>query len=332
MSAQKPLNWGILGAASFALDQMGPAIHAAKGAKLIAVASRGSQNAIGFEVLAPGITVYSGDSAYEALLADPEIEAVYIPLPNHLHVEWTLKALEAGKHVLCEKPMAMQSDEFDQIISARDKSGRVAAEAFMILHHPQWDYTRKLIADGEIGRLVRISGAFAFDSRADTNNIRHRPETGGGALRDIGVYTLGSARYVTGHEPEDISTKIRWENGVDAYTSISARFGDVDYSAYVTTRMSLFQEMTFHGETGLIRLTAPFNPGTYSEATVELRRGGDHLNVRKFPAVNHYVLQVEAFGRAIRENASFPVSLEFSKGSQQAIDAALNNSAEIEWT
>ncbi|MBD0864105.1 MAG: Gfo/Idh/MocA family oxidoreductase [Rhodobacteraceae bacterium] len=326
------LNWGILGAASFALEHMGPAIHAAQGATLAAVASRGLRNLAAFQALVPDIRTYSGDDAYMALLSDPDIDAVYIPLPNHMHVNWTLKALAAGKYVLCEKPMTLEGREFDQLIAACDRSGLVAAEAFMILHHPQWAYTRQLIADGAIGRLARISGAFAFDSREDVNNIRHRSETGGGALRDIGVYTFGSARFVTGAEPEDISARIRWENKVDAYSDVSARFGDVEYAAYTTTRMSLFQEMTFHGEGGLIRLTAPFNPGTYREAAVELHRDGHSVAVQKYPAVNQYVLQVEAFGRAVRGEESFPVTLEFSKGTQCAIDTALKNGSSLAWT
>ncbi len=130
-----PLRWGILGAANFAQNHMGPAIHAAKGADLVAIATSDPAKAVGFQAFAPGLQVFD---SYDALLADPSIDAVYVPLPNHLHVEWTIKALEAGKHVLCEKPIALQTSDFDALIAARDVSGKLAAEAFMIVHHPQF--------------------------------------------------------------------------------------------------------------------------------------------------------------------------------------------------
>ena len=173
----KPVQWGVLGAAKFARQHMGPAIHAAGGARLTGLATSDTAKAEPFLEFCPDLTTYG---SYEALLADPEIEAVYIPLPNHLHVEWSLKALDAGKHVLCEKPMTLQAEEFDQLIAKRDQTGLLAAEAYMIVHHPQWQLTRKLIADGAIGRLAHVTGAFSFDNRMDIGNIRNRAETGGG--------------------------------------------------------------------------------------------------------------------------------------------------------
>ncbi|WP_170381939.1 Gfo/Idh/MocA family protein [Ruegeria atlantica] len=320
------VNWGILGAANFALNHMGPAIHAANNAKLVALATGSKHKDAPFQALCPDLKIHD---SYDALLADPDIDAVYIPLPNHLHVEWSLKALEAGKHVLCEKPMTLQAGEFDTLIDARDQTGLLAAEAFMIVHHPQWHYVRELIQSGEIGRLVHVSGIFAFDSREDVENIRHRPETGGGALRDIGVYVLGSTRFVTGEEPQDISSRIRWENDVDAFTDIQASFPGFTYSAYVTTRLNLFQEMTFHGEGGLIRVTAPFNPRIYGEASVELHKDGRDVSRRRFPIIDQYKLQVEAFGDSATTGSQYPCPLEFSKETQVAIDQAFDNSRDI---
>lgn len=322
----KPINWGILGAANFALEHMGPAIHAAEGAALVALATGSASKVPAFRAFCPNIKVHE---TYEALIADPEVDAIYIPLPNHMHVEWSLKALEAGKHVLCEKPMALKAAEFEQLIEARDRTGLLAAEAFMIVHHPQWNYVRELIQDGRIGRLIHVSGIFSFDSREDIDNIRHRPETGGGALRDIGVYVMGSTRFVTGQEPEKATARIRWENGVDAFTDIRAQFSDFTYSAYVSTRMNLFQEMTFHGEGGLIRLTAPFNARVFGEASVELHQDGQDVLCRRFPAADQYKLQVEAFGRSVRDGRSFPCPLEFSKGTQEMIDLAFASAEAI---
>lgn len=313
----KPVQWGVLGASNFARNYMAPAIHAAEGARFSGLATSDPAKAAPFQAFCPDLAVYD---SYDALLATPEIDAVYVPLPNHLHVEWSLKALEAGKHVLCEKPMTMQADEFDTLIAKRDQTGLLAAEAYMIVHHPQWQFARKLVADGAIGKLVHVTGAFSYDNREDTGNIRNRAETGGGGLRDIGVYVIGSARYVSGAEPVSIQSAVRWEHGVDAFTEIHAQFPGFTYSTYVSIRMHPHQEMVFHGEGGVIRLTGPFNARVFGEARVELHRPGLEVQVTRFPGDDHYKLQVEAFGRSIREGVEYPCPLEFSRGTQRMID------------
>lgn len=323
---QNPVQWGILGASKFALQQMAPAIHAANGARFAGLATSDPAKAQPFQAYCSDLSVYD---SYDALLADPAIEAVYIPLPNHLHVEWSLKALDAGKHVLCEKPMTMQATEFDQLIAKRDQTGLLAAEAYMIVHHPQWQLARKLVADGAIGTVKHVTGAFSYDNRADTGNIRNRPETGGGGLRDIGVYVIGSARFVTGQEPETVRSTIRWENDVDVFTEINARFPGFTYSAYVSTRLHPNQWMEFHGEGGVIRLTAPFNARLFGEARVELHRPGLEVLVTRFPGDDHYKLQVEAFGRSVRDGSAYPCPLEFSRGTQVMIDQAFANAATL---
>lgn len=322
----KPVQWGILGAAKFARQFMGPAIHAASGARLSALATSDPAKAEPFQDFCPDLEVFDD---YDALLASPEIEAVYIPLPNHLHVEWSLKALDAGKHVLCEKPMTMRAEEFDALIHKRDQTGLLAAEAYMIVHHPQWQHVRDLIADGAIGDLVHVTGAFSFDNRTDTGNIRNRAETGGGGLRDIGVYVIGSARFATGQEPDTVQSAIRWEEGIDAFTEIRAQFPSFTYSAYVSIRMHPHQEMVFHGERGLIRLTAPFNARVFGEARVELHRPGLEVLVTRFPADDHYKLQVEAFCRTIRAGDEYPCTLEFSRGTQAMIDRVFDGATPL---
>ncbi|WP_170764449.1 Gfo/Idh/MocA family protein [Ruegeria lacuscaerulensis] len=314
---QKPVQWGVLGAAKFARHFMAPAIHGANGARLAGLATSSAAKAEPFQAFCPDLTVYD---SYDALLADPQIEAVYIPMPNHVHVEWSHKALDAGKHVLCEKPMTMKAPEFDALIEKRDQTGLLAAEAYMIVHHPQWQLARKLIADGAIGRLVHVTGAFSFDNRADTTNIRNRAETGGGGLRDIGVYVIGGARFATGQEPVSVQSAIRWEDGIDTFTEIRAQFPDFTYSTYVSIRMHPHQEMVFHGEGGVIRLTMPFNARVMGEARVELHRPKHEVQVTRFPGDDHYKLQVEAFCRSVREGAEYPCPLEFSRGTQQMID------------
>lgn len=310
------VNWGILGAAKFAQEHMGRAIHGAEGARLMALATRSHDKFDGFQSFAPDIRHHT---SYEALLADPEIEAVYIPLPNSLHVEWGLKALEAGKHVLVEKPVAMRAPQIDALIAARDRSGLMATEAYMIPHHPQWQRARELVQSGAVGRLRHISVAFSFDNR-DPSNIRNQAEMGGGALPDIGVYALGCARLVTGVEPVITGAQIDWEDGVDVMSRMQAMFGDVSYQGYVSTRMLPYQEAVFHGDEGLVRLTAPFNPNVYDGARIEIHQPDLGLRRERFPSASHYVLQVESFCRHLREGADYPWSLEDAKGTQLAID------------
>lgn len=329
----QPVRWGVLGAAKFALTHMARAINEADGAVFAALATSDVSRADPFRAFAPGIRVFTD---YDALLADPEIDAVFIPLPNHLHVEWTLKALAAGKHVLCEKPVAMRAEEIDTLIAARDASGLLAAEAFMIVHHPQWQRARDLIAEGAIGRVAHVDAAFSFDNRADPGNIRNRPETGGGGIRDIGVYTYGSVRFATGAEPvmESLAARIVRENGVDTWAQVTGDMegpaGRFTYSAMTSMRLFPRQEVTFQGSDGMLRVApAPFNAGTHDIAQVELHRPGQVVTIERFPAVRQYKLQVEAFCRSVRLGAAYPCPLEFSRGTQAMIDRVFAVAADI---
>lgn len=323
----KPVKWGILGASTFARNHMGPAINAAKNAALTALATSSPEKAAPFAAIAPGLRVHEG---YDALLGDEEIDAVYIPLPNHLHVEWTLKALDAGKAVLTEKPIAMKADEIDQLIAKRDETGLPAAEAYMIVHHPQWQYTRDLIRDGAVGKLMLVDAVFSYDNSGDPGNIRNKPETGGGSLPDIGVYTFGAARWVTGEEPDRLSAHIRRENDVDVFSHITGNFPSFRYSSVTSMRMAPRQHVTFHGDEGVLTLTAPFNAGVFGQAQVELHRtenGTPTVTTKRWPSANHYVLQVEAFGRWLRDGETYPWMLEDAKGTQAMIDKAFASEA-----
>ncbi|WP_420858113.1 Gfo/Idh/MocA family protein [Marivivens marinus] len=314
----EPIRWGILGAAKFAREHMAPAIHAARWADLAALATSGPAKAAPFAAFHPGLRVHG---SYDALLADPDIDAVYIPLPNHLHQEWALKALDGGKHVLVEKPLGMAASDFDPVIAKRDATGLLAAEAYMIVHHPQWQRARDLVQGGAVGRLVHVDAAFSYNNAADTGNIRNKLETGGGALPDIGVYTFGSVRFVTGQEPTAVPhAHIRFENGVDVFNRIAADFPGFTYSAMVSMRAFNRQEVVFHGETGVLRVTCPFNANVFDQAELVLETAGNTRTVERFPGVNHYVLQVENFARTVREGAAYPCPLEFSRGTQAMID------------
>lgn len=311
------LNWGILGASNFALHNMGPAIHEAGRARLGALATGTAAKADPFKAFCPDLEVHD---SYDGLLADPNIDAVYIPLPNQLHVEWTKKALQAGKHVLTEKPIALQADEIDELIALRDETGLLAAEAYMIVHHPQWQRARALLAEGAIGKLMHVDGFFSYRN-LDMDNIRNRPETGGGGIRDIGVYTYGSARFVTGQEPVSItSTKITWENDVDTTAHVAADFPDFTYTATTSMRMSNRQEMNFHGEDGVMRVPAPFNADQFGETRVEIHKSDGTRIIERFPGTRQYKLQVENFAATVLDGQDYPWSLENARGTQRMLD------------
>lgn len=324
------VKWGILGASNFALNRMGPAIHAAHGAELVAVASSSADKVAGFQAYAPAARHIP---SYDALLADPGVDVVYIPLPNHLHVDWTLKALAAGKHVLTEKPIAMQAQEIDALIAARDKTGLIAAEAYMIVHHPQWQRAKEWVEAGEIGTLRHVDAQFSF-YQDDAANIRNRPETGGGSLRDIGVYTFGSARFVTGAEPVELSSRVVRENDVEIWAQVAATMegplGRYTYNSMTTMRAFNRQVVTLQGTKGMIRLEGgPFNAGVHDLAEIELHQGMNRVLVERFPTVNQYQVQVEAFCASVRTGAPFAWSLENAKGTQAMIDWAYRVAEEV---
>lgn len=319
----RTVNWAVLGASRFALNQMARAIHEAEGARFHSLATSDPARATEFLAFCPDLTVQKG---YDAVLADPAVDAVYIPLPNHLHVEWTLKAIAAGKHVLTEKPIAMRADEIDRLIAARDESGLVVAEAYMIVHHPQWHRARQLIAEGAIGRITHADAVFTYDN-VDMGNIRNRAETGGGSARDIGVYTYGSIRWATGAEPARLRTRLTLENGVDTFAQVVGDMegpgGTFSFSAMTSMRLVSRQEVVFLGERGFIRMSGPFNGGLMGEPQLHMIRPGLPDHVERFPDARQYRNQVEAFGRAIRSEGPFLWRLEDAKGTQVMIDRVL---------
>lgn len=296
---------------------MGPAIHAAKGARLAGLATSSMAKASRFTAFAPDCEIFD---SYDALLASPEIEAVYIPLPNHLHVEWSLKAIAAGKHVLCEKPMTMQADEFIRLIEARDRSGLHVAEAFMIVQHPQFLRAREMLKSGVIGALRHVDAVFTYFNN-DPENIRNQADAGGGGLPDIGVYTFGSVRFVTEEEPDRVPyARIDFEDSVDTFVQMAAEFPTFTYSAVVSMRAFPRQEIVFHGEKGVMRLTCPFNSDVHDQAEIHVETEGKSVRIERFPGVDQYVLQVEAFGATLRDKTAYACPLEFSRGTQQMID------------
>lgn len=310
------VRWGILSAGKIAKEWVAPAIHSSARGDVVAVASRTPGKAEALAAGFPGVRFFDD---YDAMLADPGIDAIYIPLPNGDHVTWTAKCLEAGKHVLCEKPIALRAEEIDGLIALRNRTGLMAAEAFMVTHHPQWHRVRELLAEGVIGRLRQVQGGFTFFN-ADPVNIRNRPEFGGGALRDIGVYPSVVTRFVTGAEPVSAYCEIEWDSGIDATARAEISFPDFILDFYVSMRMAPRQQMVFHGEKGFISLNAPFNALAYDDPVVELRTADGGVTRQRFPRADQYLHQIDAFNATVLDGAAYDCPLEFSRGNQVLID------------
>jgi predicted dehydrogenase len=313
------VRWGILGAAKIALTAVGPAIRAAAGADLVALATRDPARAAPFRALAPGLRVHE---AYDALLADPQVDAVYIPLPNDLHVIWCERALAAGKHVLCEKPIALAEADFDRLEVAQATSGRHLAEALMVLDHPQWHRVRALLAQGAIGELAHVEGAFTYEAPAP-GNYRLSAAAGGGGLRDVGIYPCATTRFATGVEPARLRADIRTAGEVDIFARVWADFPGFTLSFYCGMAQMRYQTMAFHGTTGHLRLTAPFNAHLFGDTALEWRRSDGSVTVERWNAPDQYRLMIERFGAAARGEGAPSCPLAFSRGTQAMIDAIL---------
>jgi predicted dehydrogenase len=270
------------------------------------------------------------------MLADPEIEAVYNPLPNHLHVPLSIRAAEAGKHVLCEKPVGMNVAEVIELMAARNRTGVVIGEAFMIQVHPQWLRAMELVRTGRIGQLRFAMGAFGY-FKLDADNIRNIPEYGGGALYDIGCYPIKTSRMVFGEEPVRVSaTIVRDPNfGTDILTSAILEYPSGHCIFSCGTQEVHNQSMQFFGTTGRIEMEIPFNPRAGGTSRIRIDDGrdvfGSGITVEEFAACDQYTLQGDAFSRAIREGGAPPVPLEDSLRNMAVIAAVFRSGASGMW-
>ncbi|GAA5539649.1 MULTISPECIES: Gfo/Idh/MocA family oxidoreductase [Brucella] len=312
--------WGILSTAKIGVTQVIPALAASDNGVVHAIASRDHARA---RAVADRFGAPLAFGSYEELLASDQVDGVYIPLPTSQHIEWTIKAAEAGKHVLCEKPIALKADDIDQLIAARDKHKVTIAEAFMVYYHPQWIKVRALLAEGAIGTLRHVQGAFSYFN-VDPGNMRNQPDLGGGALPDIGVYPTVVTRMVTGKEPLSVQASVEIDPnfGTDRYANVAARFDGFDMTFYVATQLAGRQFMVFHGDKGFIEVHAPFNTGKYGHSRVTLNDAG-HTEATEwsFSDVNHYQLQAQNFVRVVQGEDVALFSLENSKANQRVIDA-----------
>lgn len=322
--------WGILSTARIGSEQVIPQLQDSENGVVTAIASRDHDRA---RALADRFGAPLAFSSYEDLLASDEVDGVYIPLPTSQHIEWSIRAAQAGKHVLCEKPIALHADDIAPLIAARDKNNVLVCEAFMVTYHPQWRKVRELVGHGAIGRLRHVQGAFSYFN-IDPDNMRNQPGLGGGGLPDIGVYPTVSTRFSTGREPLRVQAMVERDAdfGTDIYASVKADFGEFEMSFYCSTQMALRQVMVFHGEKGFIEVSAPFNAGDYGHAAITLHNvNHEEAQIFRFPGVRQYRLQTEAFVRKVQGGEEEVFTLEQSVLNQKFIDAVYRAALHDGW-
>ena len=328
------LRWGVLGTARIATTKVIPAMQRGQLCEIAAIASRDGAKA---EEAAGRLGIPKAYGSYEEMLDDPGIEAVYNPLPNHMHVPWSIRAAEAGKHVLCEKPIGMNVAETLQLIAARDRTGVIMGEAFMVQSHPQWVRTVELVRTGRIGPLRSAIGSFSY-FKLDAGNIRNIREYGGGGLMDIGCYPIKVSRMVFGEEPVRVSAAMvrdpRFGN-IDILTSAILDYPSGHCIFTCSTQVALEQSMRFYGTTGRIELEIPFNAPDDRPSRIRIDDGrdltGSGVTVEEFPACDQYTIQGDLFSRAIREGGPPPVPLEDALKNMAVIDAVVRSAETGQW-
>jgi predicted dehydrogenase len=309
----------VLGVAGIAVRAVIPAIQRARNARLVAIASRASGRA---EDAAGRLGIPRAHGAYEALLADPEVDAVYIPLPNSLHREWTIRCAEAGKHVLCEKPLALTAAEAEEMAAACRQHGVVLMEAFMYRFHPRTERVAQLAADGTLGDVRLVRAAFTFAAREPARNIRFRPDLGGGALYDVGCYTINVSRMILG-EPEEVFAAGRvGEYGVDDQVGAVLRFAG-NRLALVDCGLVLPRREEYEIVGTAARLTVPdaFLPGT-ADARIIITRGADST-AETIAGIDQYQRMVERFGDAAEAGGPAPLTPADAAGTLTVLEALL---------
>jgi predicted dehydrogenase len=328
----RKVKWGVLGVAKIAVEKVIPAMQRGEASETAAIASRDLGKA---RAAAEKLGIGRAFGSYEDMLADAEIEAIYNPLPNELHVPWTLRALAAGKHVLCEKPIALDTEEARPLIEARNRSGKLVAEAFMVRYHPQWRRAKELAQSGAVGELRAIQTFFSY-RLLDPANVRNRPP-GGGGLYDIGCYAVLTARYIFAAEPTRVVATIDRDPNfqTDRLAGALLEFpGGRHLTFTVGTQLSAHQRVTIVGDQGRIEVMIPFNappdrPTEIAVDTGDLFGGGRRIET--FPVCDQYTLQGDAFSRAILNGTPLEFPIEDAIVNMRVIDALFRSAKTGAW-
>src|SRR5271167_1262860 len=331
--ANKKVKWGVLSTASIGVRKVLPGMQLGEWCEIAAIASRDGKKA---ESVARKLRIPKAYWSYEDLLADPDIEAIYNPLPNHLHVPWSIKAAEAGKHVLCEKPIGLNVAEAKALLNVRDRAGVKIGEAFMVRTHPQWLRTRELIRAGRIGELRSIVGAFSYFNR-DAANIRNVLDWGGGGLYDIGCYPITTSRFIFGEEPSRVVGLIERDPDfkTDRLVSAILDFPSGPATFTCSTQMVHYQRMQIFGTKGRIEIEIPFNAPLDQETRIFVDDGrdvfGNGIVTETIPLNNQYTIQGDVFSRAVLGLGEVPVSIEDGIANMAVIEAVFRSANSGAW-
>ena len=332
MSAK--LRWGVLSTANIGLKKVIPAMQQGENITVTAIASRDIAKAKQAAAALDIPTVYG---SYEELLADPNIDAIYNPLPNQFHVPWTIKAAEAGKHVLCEKPISLSVAEAKTLLEVRARTGVKIGEAFMIRSFHQWLRLRELLGSGRIGQLRSVTGFFSYNN-TDPTNIRNQVESGGGGVYDIGCYLIHASRFAFGQQPKRVAACLDRDPQfqTDRLASAILEFPDGHSIFTCSTQLIPYQRIHFLGTRGRIELEVPFNAPPDRPTRLFIDNSGDlsgsGISTEIFPVDDQYTMQGEAFAKAVHEGTEVPVSLEDAIGNMSVIEAVFESARTGQWT
>ena len=327
------VNWGIISASGFALERSGPAFVKGRNANFTAVGSRDLGKAQAF---AKALGIPKAYGSYEEVLDDPDIEAVYIPLPNHMHVEWSTRAAEAGKHVLCEKPIAMNAAEAERLIEVQKRTGKLIQEAYMVLTYPQLIRARELVREGRIGELCTMQGAIAW-TNTDPNDIRNQLETGGGITYDGGGYAITTSRFIFETEPTRVVAlgKFDPEFKVDRLVNAILDFPNGQATFLASQRLARYERTVICGTEGRIEIPIPYNTPDDVPCRLIIDDGGAYdgssAMVEEMEISNVYTVEIELFSEAVRAGKPQPVALEYSIDNMRVIDAVQRSMRSNAW-
>jgi len=323
------VRWGVLSTANIGTGQVIPAMQQGTYCEIAAIASRSPEKA---QAAAAQLGIPKAYGSYEELLADPEIDAIYNPLPNHLHVPWSIKALQAGKHVLCEKPIALTSAEGQTLVDvARQYPHLKVMEAFMYRFHPQWQRARQLVLEGDIGELLTIQSFFSY-YEVDPNNIRNRDDVGGGGMLDIGCYTVSLARFIFGAEPNRVFGTVEYDPQlkIDRLASAIMDFGRGTSTFTCATQLVPYQRVNIFGATGRVEIEIPFNAPANQPCKIWYQQG-DETEEIQVEASNQYTLQGDAFSQAVLNNTDAPTPIEDAVANMKVIEAVFQSAKTATW-
>jgi len=322
------IRWGIIGSAGIAKRSTIPGIQQSETGEVAAIASRGLDKA---QQTAEELNIPTAYGSYEELLADPTIEAVYIPLPNHLHKEWVFKAAEAGKHILCEKPLALNAEEAQEMVEACEKAGVVFAEAFMYRYHPRYQTISEIIKSGEIGELRGIHSTFTFNNAKDMNNIRYKQEWGGGSLYDVGVYPISAARMLLNEEPQAATVHALLSEEHDYVDMMASGILEFDKGVALSFDCGMWaafrNTLEVLGTEGRIEVPSAFVVGNDQGDNIFVYTKDGRREV-EVPRLNQYALQADAMGRSIRNGEALPFTADDAVLNMKVLDACLTSARE----